>query len=149
MNARATSRTLLVAALGIGVVAGSGITYLALAPHPASMPTASVVPVSTPAQAPTGAITLSADDIARAHIVLTTVEASALDQAVTIPGVVEPNAYKQTVVTALVAGRVTRVLAELGQHVRRGQALAELYSPELADAQRTYISAAATRDGSC
>jgi RND family efflux transporter MFP subunit len=46
-------------------------------------------------------------------------------------------------VTPLVAGRVTRVSAELGASVRRGQTLAQIYSPELAEAQTKYVSAKA------
>jgi RND family efflux transporter MFP subunit len=50
------------------------------------------------------------------------------------------------VVTPLVAGRVTRVLAELGQRVRRGQAIAEIFSPELSEAATRYVSARAELD---
>lgn len=57
-----------------------------------------------------------------------------------IPGVVQPNAYRQVVVTPLVSGRVTRVFVALGDGVRQGQPLAEIYSPELADAQTNYLS---------
>jgi RND family efflux transporter MFP subunit len=63
-----------------------------------------------------------------------------------LPGVVEPNAYRLVTVTPLVGGRVTRVSAELGAHVRRGQTLAQIYSPELAEAQTKYVSARAMLD---
>jgi RND family efflux transporter MFP subunit len=63
-----------------------------------------------------------------------------------LPGVVEPNAYRQVVVTPLVAGRVTRVGPALGNRVRRGQSLAEIYSPALAEAQTRYLSATAMLD---
>jgi RND family efflux transporter MFP subunit len=63
-----------------------------------------------------------------------------------LPGVVQPNAYKQVAVTPLVGGRVTRVLAELGQAVRRGQALADIFSPELAEAETRFVSARAELD---
>lgn len=43
---------------------------------------------------------LSPDAVTRAGITLTTVEAASLGGAVTIPALVEPNAYKQAVVTA-------------------------------------------------
>ena len=59
------------------------------------------------------------------------------------PGVVEANAYKQVVVTPIVSGRITRVAADLGQHVQQGQTLAEIFSPELAEAQTRFISARA------
>src|SRR6185436_15679632 len=63
-----------------------------------------------------------------------------------LPGVVEANAYKQVAVTPLVAGRVTRVRIELGQAVRQGQDMAEVFSPELSDAETRYISARAELD---
>jgi len=63
-----------------------------------------------------------------------------------LPGVVQPNAYKNLDVTSLVAGRVTQVRAELGQLVMQNELLATVYSPELADAQTAFIQAKAARD---
>jgi RND family efflux transporter MFP subunit len=88
-------------------------------------------------------VSLSADAVKRAGIELATVATAAESLGVRIPGTVEPNAYKQVVVTPLVVGRVTRVLVELGDQVRRGQTLAQIFSPELADAQTKYLSAKA------
>ena len=60
-----------------------------------------------------------------------------------LPGVVQPNAYKNVDVTSLVSGRVTQVRAELGQRVMLNEVLATVYSPELADAQTAFIAARA------
>jgi RND family efflux transporter MFP subunit len=60
-----------------------------------------------------------------------------------LPGVVEPNTYRQVVVTPLVSGRLTQVAPALGDRVRRGQTMAEIYSPALAEAQTTYVAARA------
>ena len=60
-----------------------------------------------------------------------------------MPGTIQSNAYRSVVVKPIVAGRVTDVRAELGQLVRRGQTLAQIYSPELADAQTRYLSSRA------
>lgn len=60
-----------------------------------------------------------------------------------VPGVIQPNSYKQVVVTSLVSGRLTQVRAELGMQVAAQEALATIYSPELADAQTAFISARA------
>jgi cobalt-zinc-cadmium efflux system membrane fusion protein len=114
---------------------------------------------SSPAQRPSGTgagmsaassggmadivVSLSADAVKRAGIELATVTTGAASVGVRIPGTVEPNAYKQVVATPLIAGRVTRVLVELGNPVRRGQTLAQIFSPELADAQTKYLSAKA------
>ncbi|MGH9370904.1 MAG: efflux RND transporter periplasmic adaptor subunit, partial [Vicinamibacterales bacterium] len=88
-------------------------------------------------------VSLSTDAVERAGIVVTTVSSSESAADIRLPGVVEPNAYKQVAVTPLVAGRVTRVSAELGAQVRRGHALAQIYSPQLAEAQTKYVSAKA------
>lgn len=88
-------------------------------------------------------VPLGQEAAARAGITTTAVSAGTSSGGIRAPGVVEPNAYKQVVVTPVVGGRVTRVTAELGQQVRRGQTLAQIFSPELADAQTRYISARA------
>jgi membrane fusion protein, heavy metal efflux system len=71
------------------------------------------------------------------------VAAAAATDTVRMPGVIEPYAYRQVEITALTPGRVTRVAVELGQSVRKGQTLAEVFSPELADAQTRYVGARA------
>ena len=88
-------------------------------------------------------VTLSQEAIARAGITTTAVSAGSSAGSVRAPGVVEANAYRQVVVTPVIGGRITRVTADLGQHVQRGQTLAQIFSPELADAQTRYISARA------
>jgi RND family efflux transporter MFP subunit len=88
-------------------------------------------------------VTLSQEAVARAGITTTAVSAGTPSGGVRAPGVVEANAYKQIVVTPVISGRITRVAADLGQHVQRGQTLAQIFSPELADAQTRYISARA------
>jgi RND family efflux transporter MFP subunit len=82
----------------------------------------------------------------RAGIVVAPVTSGETASRLRIPGVVEPNAYKQVVVTPIAGGRVTRVTAELGQRVRRGQAMAQVYSPELAEAQTRLIAVRAEFD---
>lgn len=57
-----------------------------------------------------------------------------------VPGTVTANAYNQTTVNALTAGRVTRVAVQLGDHVQRGALLAQIYSPELAEAETEFLS---------
>src|SRR5688572_26053793 len=92
------------------------------------------------------AFTLSQNAIARAGIEVARVGASSDAARTRVPAVVEPNAYRSVQVTPVVAGRVTSVSAELGQQVRRGQTLAQLYSSELADVQRQYLAARAQLD---
>jgi cobalt-zinc-cadmium efflux system membrane fusion protein len=91
-------------------------------------------------------VTLTSEASERAGIVLAPVSEGRGTSTLRLPGIVEPNAYKQVAVTPLVGGRVTRVSAELGQGVRSGQALAEIFSPELAEAVTRFVSARAELD---
>ena len=91
-------------------------------------------------------VPLSRDAVERAGIVVAPVTSGTSGSEIRLPGVVEPNAYRQVVVTPLVAGRVTKVGPALGDRVRRGQTLAEIYSPTLAEAQTRYVSAQAMLD---
>lgn len=101
-------------------------------------------PPSSPPAAPEGAsdieIRLSPNAVANAHLETVTVTRIAAEQRIQVPGTVAPNSYRQTTVNALTAGRVIRVLKQLGDRVQEGTVLAEIYSPELADAETTFLS---------
>jgi len=144
---------------GMGLLAvGAGITYVAVRPAPASSSAQSTAsgavhaPASDSPSAPAAGaspdvvVTLTPEAAQRAGIVLAPVTEGRATSTLRLPGVVEPNAYKQVTVTPLVGGRVTRVLAELGQSVRRGQTLAEIFSPELSEAETRFVSARAELD---
>jgi len=88
-----------------------------------------------------GEITLTPDQIQRAGIQVVETKTGTATTRLHLPGVVQPNAYKNLDVTSLVAGRITQVRAELGQRVMQNDMLATVYSPELADAQTAFIAA--------
>src|SRR3989442_10410933 len=90
-------------------------------------------------------ITLTPDMIQRAGIKTVAAMKATATTRLHLPGVVQPNAYKNVDVTSLVSGRVTQVRAELGQRVMANEVLATVYSPELADAQTAFIAARAAR----
>ena len=141
------------------LAAGAGATYLLMRgdavtgghaadtpsptgarPSPAASPGASNAPLSDVV------VPLSRDAVERAGIVVAPVASGTSASEIRLPGVVEPNAYRQVVVTPLVAGRVTAVGPALGDRVRRGQTLVEIYSPALAEARTRYVSARAMLD---
>jgi RND family efflux transporter MFP subunit len=146
------------------VLAGAGVSYLATRHrtdadvNSATVPTDRTAPTPTPTAAPSApdegtaallpdvVISLTGDAVQRAGIVVAPVAGDGAGTEMRLPGVVEPNAYRQVRATSLVGGRVTRVSVELGTHVRRGQALAQVDSPELAEAQTKYVSARAMLD---
>lgn len=125
------------------VAVGASAMYLYMR-VPASAPPAHAPapPQAAAGSATTGdaVLTLSPDAVARAGIETTVVGAGEQNRRLVIPGIVEPNAYKQVVVTALAAGQVQSVRAELGAGVKPGEILATIHSPELAEAERVYIS---------
>ena len=88
-------------------------------------------------------VMLTPEALQRAGIKIVTVGSSATEGALTVPGTVVSNAYRDTKVNALVGGVVRQVRPELGAAVRRGDVLAVVFSSELADAQMKYLSAQA------
>jgi len=141
------NRGVLVVGAIVLVAAGAGSAWLISQRSSSATPKTEMTRPSsaTLASAPVGevGITLSKEAADRAGIEVATVAYSSEGSTLRIPGTVQPNAYKTVSVTPLTSGRVTRVLAELGQSVQRGQLLAEIYSPDLAEARTRYLSATA------
>jgi membrane fusion protein, heavy metal efflux system len=153
-------RTVAVLAALALLLVGAGATYLLMNANVTSGPgaardvpdrpskTAPPSPAEAPARGGTSAlpdveIQLGADAVKRAGILATPVSEAGSTSTIRLPGVVAPNAYHQVTVTPLVSGRITAVAAQLGERVRKGQAIAEIYSPELAEARTRYVSAVA------
>ena len=141
-----------VAALAL-LSAGAGVMYLLM--RPAAVVTHDTAVMPAPAPSPSGAagasagdvvVTLTPESVERAGLATATVATGTSATDVRLPGVVEPNAYRQVAVTPLVNGRITRVAAQLGARVRKGETMAEIYSPALAEARTKYISAQAMLD---
>jgi membrane fusion protein, heavy metal efflux system len=91
-------------------------------------------------------VPLTREAAERAGIVLSQVTTQAVTDSLRLPGVVEPNAYRQVSVTPLVGGRVVSVSAQLGDRVRKGQSIAQVYSPEVAEARTKYVAVKAMLD---
>ncbi len=119
----------------------------------AAVPTATAAPQPTspavdrePATLPDVVVPVTKEAAERAGIGLTQVTTQSVLDSFRLPGVVEPNAYRQVSVTPLVGGRVVSAPAQLGERVRKGQSLAQVYSPEVAEARTKYVSAKAMLD---
>ena len=93
-------------------------------------------------------ISLAPDELENAQIKTEVATLRAAASAPTVAGhlttgTVQSNAYKEVPVN-LIAGGITReVNAQLGEKVRHGQALATIFSTELANAQGDYLKMAA------
>jgi cobalt-zinc-cadmium efflux system membrane fusion protein len=57
-----------------------------------------------------------------------------------VPGIVNPDEYREVHVTPLVGGVIKQVPVVLGDRVRRGQPLAVIFSSDLADAETGYLA---------
>ncbi|MGH7342792.1 MAG: efflux RND transporter periplasmic adaptor subunit, partial [Candidatus Rokuibacteriota bacterium] len=85
-------------------------------------------------------VSLTPEAIERAGIKTAVAGAQSTVSRMTVPGTVTSNAYRDTKVNSLVGGIVRQVSADLGSTVSRGQALAVIFSAELAEAQMKYLS---------
>lgn len=129
--------------VAVGVAIGYGIRRPPM--PPADVHAAREMPPQ-PADQPHAAsvvLTLTPDMVSRAGIRTVDATAGSATTDLRMPGVVQPNAYKEVAVTSLVSGRVTQVHVELGTRVSAQEPLATIYSPELADAQTAFIAARA------
>jgi cobalt-zinc-cadmium efflux system membrane fusion protein len=79
-----------------------------------------------------------------AHVQLVTVEPATLKQTLRLTGAVEYNAFNTTPVIIQVGGPVSRILVEPGDHVRSGQPMLEVSSPDYAQLLDSYLKAADT-----
>src|SRR5256884_9770416 len=85
-------------------------------------------------------VSLTPEAAERAGIKTVVVRSGPSVSAITVPGTVMSNAYRDTKVNTLVGGIVRQVSVELGSPVERGQPLAVIFSIELAEAQMKYLS---------
>ena len=89
---------------------------------------------------PEADVTIPAESLARLHLKFGQVTETRLATELRVPGTVQSNAYRDVKVTPLVGGVLTKVSAELGQTVKRGQPLAQVFSNDFAAAQMELIS---------
>jgi RND family efflux transporter MFP subunit len=141
------------------LLAGAGATYLVMRDRPRLLQPSGADTSAPPMQAASPQpdrdraaarsdviVTLTQEAVRRAGIAVSRASTQTVADAIRFPGVVQPNAYRQVAVTPLVTGRIVRVPVQLGDRVRRGQPVAQLYSPDLADARTTYVAAKAMLD---
>lgn len=85
-------------------------------------------------------VELGPDDLKKAQIQTVHVSINETSITLRVPGIVNPDEYKEVHVTPLVGGVIRQVPAVLGDHVRRGQPMAVIFSSDLADAETGYLA---------
>jgi len=103
-------------------------------------PSASPLPADASSAQGELQIDLTSDDLEKAQIRTVHVTKGATATELRVPGIVTPNEYREVHVTSLVGGIVKQVPVVLGDHVKRGQPLAVIFSSELAEAETQYLS---------
>jgi RND family efflux transporter MFP subunit len=135
-----TSRFLILALAGLALAGGgAGAMYLYLRDPQPDVPV-QMQPAAPPAASGDIVITLTPEAVTRAGILTARPTVGQLAGTVTVPGIVEPNPYNQVVVRSVAAGQVRSVTVEVGTQVKRGDLLATIHSPELAETVREYLS---------
>src|SRR6266446_7939574 len=116
----------------------------------AAMGSMAMPPTSSPGQASATSteleIDLAPDDLKKAQIHTARVTNGVTAATLRVPGIVKANEYREVHVTPLVGGIVKEVPVVLGDHVKRGQPLAVIFSSELAEAETQYVSYVAELD---
>ena len=88
-------------------------------------------------------VDLAPDDLKKAQIQTVHVDMQETASTLRVPGVVNADEYKEVHVTPLVGGVIKQVPVVLGDHVRRGQPMAVIFSSDLADAETGYLAMSA------
>ncbi|MGD0366011.1 MAG: efflux RND transporter periplasmic adaptor subunit [Acidobacteriaceae bacterium] len=76
------------------------------------------------------------------HVQVVTVQPATLTRTLRLTGAVAYNAFKTTPVITQVGGPVTRILVVPGEHVRAGQPMLEVSSPDYSQLLDAYLKAA-------
>jgi RND family efflux transporter MFP subunit len=85
-------------------------------------------------------VDLGPDDLKKAQIQTVHVDMQETVGTLRVPGVVSVDEYKEVHVTPLVGGVIKQVPVVLGDHVRRGQTIAVIFSSDLAEAETEYLA---------
>ncbi len=86
-----------------------------------------------------GLFTVPADQMS--HVQLYTVEPADLKRVLRLTGAVAYNAFRTTPVFSAIGGPVARVVVTPGQHVKRGQPMLYVSSPDFSQLRATYLKA--------
>ena len=76
------------------------------------------------------------------HVQVVTVEPATLKRTLRLTGAVAYNAFKTTPVITQVGGPVSRILVVPGEHVKEGQPMLDVSSPDYSQLLDSYLKAA-------
>jgi cobalt-zinc-cadmium efflux system membrane fusion protein len=138
-NTPMKNRSLALQHVMLSLLIGSSAALLSACSEKPNAPTAS----SKPAAAP-DPMEVTIKPEMRAQFELGEAQEMNITPWLEVAGRIEANEQLVTRIGASVTGRVTQVLAEVGDRVRTGQTLARISSPELTNMQLNYLRAYST-----
>lgn len=98
-------------------------------------------PESTTARDASKAALFSVPQEQMSHVQVVTVEPTQLRHELRLPGTVAYNAFETTPVIAQISGPISRILITPGEHVRAGQPMLYVASPDFAQLRTNYLKA--------
>jgi cobalt-zinc-cadmium efflux system membrane fusion protein len=138
-NTTMKNRSLALQHVMLSLLIGSSVALLSACSEKPTTPTAA----SKPATAP-DPMEVTIKPEMRAQFELGSAQEMNITPWLEVAGRIEANEQLVTRIGASVTGRVTQVLAEVGDRVRTGQTLARISSPELTNMQLNYLRAYST-----
>ena len=138
-NTPMKNRSLALQHVMLSLLIGSSVALLSACSEKPTTPTAT----SKPATAP-DPMEVTIKPEMRAQFELGAAQEMNITPWLEVAGRIEANEQLVTRIGASVTGRVTQVLAEVGDRVRTGQTLARISSPELTNMQLNYLRAYST-----
>lgn len=129
--------------LGLALVLALGLQACGESRSDKAVP---VDPKAAASKAPADALVVAVPEAMKANFAVATLQPTDLVTFQDVAGRIEANERHVTRIGAAVTGRVTSVLAEVGDRVAQGQALAQVASPELTQAQLAYLRARASSE---
>ncbi len=143
----------LIAVLALVLLSAYGTHFFATAsaaaaPQPASSTQPVAAPTSAQGTQPGTTVELSPAEITAAGVQIAEVRTASLKTEIDAFGRVEQPEAQLAAVSARIGGRVDKLYVQyMGERVRSGQAVAEIYSPDVATAVEEYRLAEQNRNG--
>ncbi|HXX66305.1 MAG TPA: efflux RND transporter periplasmic adaptor subunit [Polyangiaceae bacterium] len=109
----------------------SAMVLLAVAP---SCQSSEAATGATDSKAPPGQVWLTPAQVAQSKIEVTTVGEQVVEDSIVTSGTISLDDLRSGHVFSPVTGRVVKIIAQLGQHVKKGDPLATIESPDIGQA---------------
>ncbi|HMN80299.1 MAG TPA: efflux RND transporter periplasmic adaptor subunit [Burkholderiaceae bacterium] len=130
--------------LSVRPLAAAALLALAIAAAGCS-PSGGKAEAAAAASPPPDPMQITADEALMKRLRIEGVSTQSVTEMIRVAGRLDVNEYRTSRVGSPIEGRIVDIEVQLGERVRQGQTLAEVSSPELAQAQLDYLRATSRR----